>query len=151
MGRAPNALSSVARDEARPSRGGLPEVSPPRASGRSRTRRHRRWLRSRARGPRRGCAMSTLFDLAIQICRVHAEQYRSPLMRRPEVSALEADCDRADLVVAKIELARDLVNEAIANLEEAAKLSPEAAGSSAESAAELHVVVHDFITGNALY
>jgi len=72
-------------------------------------------------------------------------------MRRTEVSALEADCDRADLVVAKIELARDLVNEAIANLEEAAKLSPEAAESSAESAAELHVVVHDFITGNALY
>lgn len=72
-------------------------------------------------------------------------------MMRPDKDVLQADADRADLVVGKIESARDHVRDAILLLEEAAKLSPSAAEDCVESAEELRVVRHDFIEGAALF
>jgi len=94
---------------------------------------------------------SPLFDLAIQIGRIHAEQYRSPLMRRPDASVLQGEADRCERAVGLIERARDCVRDAIKSLDEAAKLSSASAVDCAEAGEELRAVLHDGICGNALY
>jgi hypothetical protein len=88
---------------------------------------------------------SPLFQLAAAITRIHAAQYM-----RPSPSALQADADTADRVVGLIEKAHDLTSEALAHLEEAAKLSPVSALDCMAAAEELRIILHDQIRGDAL-